>query len=413
VSPFVVADPLAETLTVQEHVIKPHPVERISSLSGLAGHIIIVFEKRGASEEFCFELREGQRAPVAQFSVTSLFDRRQYVAYAVPAVAQQRTEFTDEVKMDIALYTFKLKVRIVYRIADPRLLVTRRMQDPLQTIQKEAFAQLRPSLAAAEWARVRKEFRTVAAEVVPLALGRLQPVALDYGILVQEITLDPEFENYHFPDVKLIEDAAGDALRDKIEHERVLRLGKNEHELTSQGHELTLVGHDTRVAAEGANHLSAVAAAAAAAAIKAIENAATSIHTPAELAQAVGAIREAIDALRDLNNSPKTTRGSLSAAKTPAGALPAAPQNGASAVIAELLYETEQMPWPAVDVKQGLQGATLHLIAELLLPQAADDSIEDYRERLSDARAAAALPYDQSQYFGKYIDTDRLRRLLT
>jgi len=98
--------------------------------------------------------------------------------------------------------------------------------------------------------------------------------------------------------------------------------------------------------------------------------------------------------------------------KTPVGSLPAAPQNGASAVIAELLQETEQMPWPTVDVKQSLQGATLHLIAELLLPQPSDDLVEDYRERLSDARAAAALPYDQSQYFGKYIDTDRLRRLL-
>jgi hypothetical protein len=412
VTPLTIADPLAETLTVQEQLIKPHPVERISSLTGLAGHIIIVFEKRGASEEFCFELREGQRAPVAPLSVTSLFERRQYVAYAVPSVARQRTEFTEDVRMDIALYAFKLKVRIVYRIADPRLLVTRRTQDPVRTIQKEAFAQLRPLLAAAEWSRVRKEFRNVAAEVVPVALGRLQPIALDYGILVQEITLDPEFEKDHFSDFKLIEDAAGDALRDKLEHERLLRLGKNEHEVISQGHELTLTGHDTRAAAEGVNHLSAVAAAAAAAAIKAIENASNAIHTPAELAQAVAAIREAIDALRALNDPPKAGRGSLPVGKMPAGTLPAAPQNGASAVIAELLQETEQMPWSAVDVKQSLQGATLHLIAEILLPQATDDSIKDYRERLSDARSAAALPYDQSQYFGKYIDTDRLRRLL-
>ena len=81
-------------------------------------------------------------------------------------------------------------------------------------------------------------------------------------------------------------------------------------------------------------------------------------------------------------------------------------------VIAELLGETEGMSWPSREIKKKLQGATLHLVAELLMPDATDVTITDYRERLSDARTEIASHPDQHAYFDRFIDSDRLRRRL-
>lgn len=399
-----------ETLTFREQLIKRHPV---APLAGVPGYVVLVFASEGGVEDFRFELREGDRAPASQFSWSSLFgEKPQYVAFAVSSDAQRRTEFVIDVKMDIALHEFKVNVGLVYRVADARRLVTRRQQDPLAVVQREAASLLRVQLARADWDRIRKHFTTVASEVVASVLVRLQSVALEYGLLVQETVLEPGVDREHYGDVVLIEEFKTTALKDEIEHDHNLRRDAREREREKAQHLGIIDGRGERIEAENVTHYSEMAAAAARAAIKAIENAATAIHTPAELAQAIATIRDAIEAMRNLNNGDRQAQAQLQAPPSVVGALPAPAPNSASAVIATMLQETEQMSWASAIVKQSLQSATLHLIAELLSPDATDVSVTACREHLSDARAAAALPLPQADYFGQYIDSDSLRKLL-
>ena len=398
---------LRETLTFAEQVIKTHPTEPIAPL---AGHVVVVLEKLGSGgEEFRYDLKESQRPPAPARTFKSLFmEKPQFIAFAVTAERQRRLTFTTNVTMDVALHTFVLTIDLVYSISDPRLLVTHRTQDPLRRIRDEASSLIAPELAQREWSRVRTDFRHLAREVVLIVLARLQRFASDYGVFVQEIALNHRLTENDFVDIANREKAAAVALDDELAHERDVRRAEYDHVLEIGRHTHTIDSHDVRSSAAASIRYNDIADAAARGAIKAIETASTAIHSPAELAQAVSTIRQAIETMRDLGNG--NGRAQLQGAGSIA-ALPAA-QSGAGTVIAELLTETEQMSWSSLAVKQRLQAATLHLIAELMLPDATDESITNYREGLSDARAAVALPLDQSDYFGQYIDSDRLRRRL-
>jgi hypothetical protein len=399
-----------DNLTFTEQVIKIHPADPVAPL---AGHIVVVFEKIGTGgEEFRFDLREGQRPPAQSRTIRSLFgERPQFIAFAVTAERQRRLTFSTNVTMDVALHTFALSIDLVYCISDPRLLVTHRTQDPLRRIRDEAGSLAPPQLAQREWSRVRSDFRGLEREVVSTVLSRLQRFASDYGVFVQEMSLNHRLGDSDFEDIAKREAAAVVALDDELEHERKERLNHYGHALEVSQHARVIESHDVRSSASAYVRYNEIADAAARGAIKAIEAASTSIHTPTELAQAVSTIRQAIEAMRDLGKGNGSGHAEI-AGGTAIGVLPAAAQSGLGIVIAELLTETEQMSWPSISVKQQLQGSTLHLIAELMTPDATDVTVTGYRERLSDARAAAALPIDQSDYFGKYIDSDRLRRRL-
>ncbi len=386
-----------------ENVIKEHR----SPFGPLAGSIVVIFEKSGAvGEKFSYELREGDSAPLPRIRIRSLFGV-EYAGFAVTAERQRRTTITRDVTMDVALHSVKLDIDIVYSIADPRTLATRRSTDPLRRVRDEAASLIAPQLARKEWSRVRTEFRNLEREVVSSIMPRLQTFAADYGILVQEIVLNHHLTESNFDDIARIEAAQKQELDDQLAHDRNLRQDNFDHIRKMKSVERSADGREAQATVDGFARYDAIADAAAQAAIKALEDAATAVHTPAELAQAVATIREAIEQMRNLTSGGPSR---IQAGGNGAAALLASPSDGAGSVIFELFSETEQMSWPSRDVKQSLQGATLHLIAELMLPHATEATIAEYRERLSDARAAAALSIREADYFAKFIDTDRLRR---
>jgi hypothetical protein len=397
-----------DNLTLLEGVVRAHR----DPFAPLAGHVVVTFEKLGnGGERFAFDLREGDTAPPPRPSFRRwLGDRDQYFAFAVTAEWQRRTSVTRTVTMDIALHTLPVTIDLVYSIADPRMLVTRRATDPLRKVREEAASLIGPQLSQREWTRVRKDFRGLEREVVAAVLPRLQRFASDYGILAQEIALTQNLTEKDFGDIAKLEEAEHQKLEDKLKFERDLRIDVHEHDREQSKLARAVADNDTKVAVDNFARHSAVADAAARALVSAIEQAATAVHSPTQLAQAVATIRDAIDELRNVG-----TRGTGSAqiaGGSAVAALPPATQSGAANVIAELFTETEQMSWASLPIKQGMRGATLHLIAELMMPNATDDAIAEYRDRLSDARAEAALPLDQSDYFRKYIDSDQLRRRL-
>jgi len=301
--------------------------------------------------------------------------------------------------MDAELHALELTIDIVYRVGEPRRVAERCVQDPIRKIRDEAARLIVPEIARTDWETIRVDFRGVEKAVVFTVLGRVQRFASDYGIFVTEVSLNPT------RNAKRLTVAEDEALEDDLAHQRNKRLADNEREKQATEFE----NHGLKVKTDSAVRYDSIVDATARTLVKAIEQAGTAIHSPKDLAVAVGTIRDAIEALRDVSNGA----GAQAAlpVTTPKAAL-AAGQTGAAIVIAELLGETEGMSWPSREIKKELQGATLHLIAELLMPDATDVTITDYRERLSDARTEMASHPDQHAYFDKFIDSDRLRRRL-
>ncbi len=396
-------EPATQNLTFAEQVIKEHPAE---PLAPLAGHVVVVFEKKGAGEEFRLELRDGQRAPRAPMPWEKFFGQQpQYIAFAVTSELQRTTRVTVNVTMDVGLHVFGLAIDIIYRVGDPRAIVARRSQDPLKKIRDEAARLIVPELAKAGQERLRTDFRGVVAEIVFATLARVQNFASDYGIFVKEIALNPA------KDIEKLKGAEGLALDEQLQHELLRLRAELERERKRNEDQAVIAGHDVTSSVANIRRYDEIGEAAARTLIKAIETAGTAIHTPADLAQAVGTIRDAIEALRDVGGGSGTSRPALPASAAKGALAPV--QTGAGAVIAELLGETEAMNWPSLPIKTKLQGATLHLIAELMMPDATDETITGYRERLSDARTDVATQPDHFAYFAKFIDSDRLRRRLT
>jgi hypothetical protein len=393
-----------DNLTFSEQVIREHPTE---PMAPLAGHVVVVFEHGAQGEEICYEIRDGKRPPARPFDVRRVFgERPRLQAFAVTSERQRRITTPADVRMDVALHEVPLNIDIVYNVSEPGLLASRRDQDPLKRVRDEAVSLIRPQIAQRDWSRVRDAFRAVEGEVVAAVLGRLQRFASDYGLVVQEIVLNHRLEKEAFGDIAAVQAAKLQELEDALAFERDQRRAEYEGRLDVGKKERTIASQDVTTAAAGYLRYSAIADAAVRSAIKAIESAGESIHTPGELARAVATIRDAIEAMRDLSNG----NGRALASSAPAGAI-AGSQSGAGAVIATLFAETEQMSWP-VTVKQQLQGATLHLIAELISPDATDGTVTEYRERLSDVRASSSLVGQQADYFNQYIDSDQLRRRL-
>jgi|GEM_PF-5028834 len=392
------AEPSApQNVTFEEHVIRNHPAE---PLAPLAGHVVVVFERIGAGEEFRFELQDGQGPPKRSTPWDRFFGKQpEYSAYAVTTEQQRTTRVPATITMDTDLHALKLAIDIVYRVGEPRRVAERRLQDPIGKIRDEAARLIVPEFARTDWEKIRADFRGVEKAVVFTVLGRVQRFASDYGIFVTEVSMNPARNE------KRLTVAEDEALEDDLVYQRDKRRAANERETQATDFE----NHGLKVKADNALRYDSIVDATARTLVKAIEQAGTAIHSPKDLAVAVGTIRDAIEALRDVSNGAGA-QTSLPVLTSKAAL--AAGQTGAAIVIAELLGETEGMSWPSREIKKKLQGATLHLVAELLMPDATDVTVTDYRERLSDARTEIASHPDQHAYFDRFIDSDRLRRRL-
>src|SRR5690349_20842273 len=119
-----------ENLTLIHKLIKPHTVDP------LEGHTVVIFEKIGeAGEEFRFEIEPGMRKPKSPIGLLKWARGRRagtsHFAYAVTSDPELRLRFSTPVKMDTQAHTFTLVTTMAYSIAEPRLVVTRRNDDPL------------------------------------------------------------------------------------------------------------------------------------------------------------------------------------------------------------------------------------------------------------------------------------------
>jgi hypothetical protein len=368
-------------LTFTSNILRSHTAD------ALEGHTVVVFEKTGtAGESFRYQLRPGQTPPKQQLNLIELFRSDKsgptYFAFAVTDHPELRTSTTTAVTTDDQKHSFSATISAAFRVEEPRLVVARRNDDPLQKLQTEIGAVVARELAQRDWDDLRNRFRQTEEDVVPKALPQLRRFAFSYGFYIESLSLTCHLGEQ---DLRLIDQEREAELvteRKKIELQQLVDLRSLE----------------ARVKAQERQDL--VFNAAAEAAAKAIRNVPESIHTVAELAKSFDTFA------RYSGNGGEFTRRLLEEAGE-------AGENGtgAGAVLAEMLLETEKLSWRTVDQKRRAQSAMLHLIAELLLEDPDEDVVETLRKRVTDQ--CASLSTEEAEKVQRFSDPEIIRSQLS
>lgn len=411
---------LMENLTLTMKVAKPHTIDP------LEGHTVVIFETVGeAGEEYRFEIEPGQTRPKTKLNLFEVLRGRKapnYFAYAVTGLPELQWTFTTDVVLDIQAHTFTLLVTLAYSVGEPRVLVTRRNDDPIRKVREKIADMLVREFAQRRWTEIRYDFRVVEREVVAATLDPLRQYAAFFGIRIHNISLSHRLQEIDFADilddeaaenakaraqregegarVVIAETAHTKALEEKLQHDAELQRKEREQQLTTLAltHTLDRRPHEALLA--GHRRADEVADAWADAAVIAIKVAGGAIHTPAELMDALHYMRSAADQLNALGDGSTPARGFLNARSNG--------QSGASTLITEAFLETERMGL-SLTRKQQLQSAVLHLVAELLLDGDGRPAVVDeYAERIDALRAELKLPIEHFDYLKKFVNHELL-----
>jgi hypothetical protein len=342
---------LDQNLTFIQNVIRAHTPD------ALEGHVVVVLEKVGTGgEAFRYELRPGQTPPKRMLNLLELLRGETsgpgYVAFAVTDNSELRASTTADIRTDDQKHAFTVTLQLSFKVANPRLLVARRNDDPVQRMNEEAAAVVAQELARKEWSDLRQSFRATEQEVVSLALPALQKFATNYGLSIEKISLQCQLGEQ---DMRLIEQEAQadlDTERQKIALRQAISLRSMQATVKAQERQ------------------DKVFDAAADAAAAAIANVPGSIRTVAELAKSFETLA------RYSGNEENFSRRVLAASTTSCEGI-----TGAGVVITDMLMETEKLSC-GLSEKRYAQSSVLHLIAELLREDPDFAVVDTYRQRI-------------------------------
>jgi len=346
--------------------------------------------------------------------------------------------------MDDQVHVFTLFIAVGYSVADPRLLVTRRLDDPLKKLRDAAASVMQRAFAQIDWDRILDEFRDVERSVLASVDSTLAAFAGAYGLQVASITLahhlrpednivrlnrekeriarsaatlkkaeaeidhDVKAHADRLRDIEVADEAQRAAEKLAIEADTTAALRKRqrhlEHDLQTLDDELSAKREEVELAAAAARRMASVADTIAATLNTAIRNAGDAIRDPDALLATVTKVHSKLAEIAELAmGKPRA----LPAAQTQFLLQENRNQNGAAAVIGGMLNQTANVA--PLAVRRRLESAFLHLVGELVLDGDADKNVvKQYKERLSVTAANASLQPPQFEYFAKAATGDHL-----
>ena len=402
---------LMENLTLTMKVAKPHTIDP------LEGHTVVIFEQVGSSgEEFRFEIAPGQTAPVTKPTLFETLRGRKpptYFAYAVTGLPELRWQFTADVTLDIQTHSFTLLVTLAYSVSEPRILVTRRNDDPIRQVRDHVTSLLARQFAQRTWLEVLQNFRSVERVVVASIVPLVQQYAAQFGIHVHDLELNHRLTDIDIQRIveeeeaeqeqqrarrkgkvdrtRIEEEAETVSLQDSLQHRRAVR--ERQRVIDQRPHDLKISNFHRE---------DMVNDALAEATVSGIKILGTAIQTPADFQAFMkmqGAeTHSAIEGRR--NNSRQLLAEGGNG------------QNGAESVIAEALETTERMGLLRSQ-KQKLQSAILHIVAEVLLDDAAaDEVIQRHVAQVDEIRREPKLAMEHADYLKQFVHFEILRDTL-
>jgi hypothetical protein len=406
-----------DNLTLSLKVAKPHTIDP------LEGHTVVIFEKVGdAGEEYRFEIEPGQTRPRTKLNLFEWLRGQKppnYFAYAVSGLPELRWTFTTDVTLDIQAHKFTLLVTLAYSVGGPRLLVTRRNDDPIRQVRDYIAGLLARQFAQRTWGEIRHDFRLMERQIIAATIDAARQFADHFGIRVHGIELNHRLQEKDFADLqqqeaaqrakeqaeldgeveraKLAQTAQTDTMKSGFDRERALRDKEHEQELSllDRDHEIDRRSREALLARYRRDDMLDEAVA------QTIVRLTGSAETPDDLLRTFGKLR-ANDQL-SIGSGSAPQRAILTGGSQ---------QSGAGPTVAEALSETEQMGFAHKD-KQQLQSAILHLIAELLLDGSADEqAIARYAAKIDELRHDLKLSREHSEYLKQFVHFEPLRESL-
>jgi hypothetical protein len=368
-----------ENLTLLHQVMKettPDPKE---------GHTVVVFETRsGSGEVFRFEIVPGGPAPKKSLlQKIGIGTPPNYWAYAVSAAPSITTQFTTDITMDDSVNKFTLSIDLTYSVNEPKLLVTRRNDDPLKLLRDRAVALIHRAIVGHSWDDIVEHFRRVEQDVVDDILKSLRQFGATCGLRVLDVGLSPRFP-----------------------------AESNVRNITAKGLEI-LDGEATIQRRRDAyRRVTEVADATAAAVTQMLKSGTSGIQNPTELLQGITSLTAAVGQMRGVTSM--SGDGGPAALPGPSAVplLTAGRQSGLGPVLVELMSQTEPMRCGAAE-KNALRAALLHLVAELLTADdAQQEPVKTARERVLTASAEVNLTVDEADSIKTFTQTTALRQRL-
>jgi hypothetical protein len=360
--------------TYEERLVKDHPAEP------LEGHNVVVFERVGkAGEKFLTILPPG--TPLKR-GLLGLVRQPRYFAVAVDASADLHLDVREHVVLeDDEAHSFELLLDLYYSVSDPRLLAGYRDGDPLGRLGRRARQAIGRDLAQLQWTEIVYAFGVSVQEVLRHRLPGLKAFAAGYGIALRTVEVGRLLpEVYTAPAARTAAELDQISRSERVDLARMeaaRRIGdaRNLHALGSA---------DMDAAAQDVRDTARVRAAVVDGRVHAVGRVAGDVSTPDEFrAVFQGGIQPGPDPFA----APETLPGFAPEGPT---ALPPA-TGGLLALLHQVVSATQSVGGP--ETRLELRSALLHLVAEVLLEDRAE---EEVRARYAERARQLFAPLDQS-----------------
>lgn len=434
-------------LTLEEKLVVDH-----EGIDSLPGYTVVLFEKldKGGAA-FSRLLNPGERFQQSGFRFWDKSNK--YFSVAVNKSVLSYS-FEEPVTLDDEIHTFTLKFHLKYRASNPQLVAELRDQDPLRKLRDETALVVGRACAQRKWEMVTNRFRELEVVVMNGERSALRQYAGTLGLEIFSIALDKRLPSEVVAIPKAQEKAEEEKRKFQIEQElestkeeikrtraHLRRLEDIENQYLIRDRELEkqyeLKDREDaiqRAAREreldGVTHQHAMRGAQADGELElqereaavhrekqrrklledqteamgtAVKNAAEGISTPAELLEGAQVVQQ-ISGIAQSNGGTSPLTTGLPGTNGNGYALGAG-DDGLLGLANQFIAESER--WSCTYAqKQAVRSAVLHLVAEALLDDHADDKVlKQYADRLSEIGSSLQQQLTITQF--RFID--RLR----
>ena len=407
-------------LTHEQNVVKSH-----EGLDSLPGYVLVIFERSAkAGAIFSRLILSGERFPPG-FRIPFFDWAQKYFSVAVNDTVLSYT-FDHTVTLDDGTEEFVLSFHLKYRVADARRVAEIWALDPLRQLRDEAARAIVRYCAMKKAEMFTKRFRELEKLAIEATGPHLYTHATTLGLKIISINLDAPLPDYRRQVIDRRKRAEADKARFVIDQDvagfkrTASRTVAQELNIDNVHHKYDVQKVELRRQLDLNNELDEVHRAQQGrrlrefqteAIAQALTNVGANINTPDDLLQG-------FEAARQISQGMVTdTTGSASS-----GTLPPGPElrsigsgeDRLSSLLARGLKEVDRWKYTFAQ-QQALRSALLHIVAEALLDDRADEKVlKQYTDQLRELGKSFQPPLGATQrlFLEKFLKFDELKDTL-
>lgn len=355
-------------LTFEQQVLK-----QPTGLGAQDGYWLVIYESHDGGGASVVEVLQ----PGVPYEVRKniFFLRKQPTYFAIAVVdAKQSLQFSEPVTMeDAQWHKFELLFDLTYRVSHHQKVAELREQDPLRRLRDEIALAINRSFKRQDWVQIKQHFPDLEQAILQNDLEVLKPYARELGLQIIGLRLSKRLPEEELTPEKTTAEAQLKWHKLDLEAEERRREAERASQLREQelNARLSILNKEAALHAAEQNRL--LSEARTQAASKAMLNVGGSIETPAELLDAYRAVREIGEASPPSAQTANTSTG-LAGYNTRqlAAGMPGGAEDTLAKLLGEVLREINQWGHNFAQ-KRALTSAVLHIVAEVLLNDHADE----------------------------------------